>query len=82
MTEGRCSCTVDSAMVTSDGHKPGKCPNALTDPRNALCRPCAKPWHRTKPCDRHVPETVRHLVKTCARCGFDSAAHPMPPELR
>lgn len=71
MTAPRCSCA---------SHL-GACLVALGEPKNALCRPCAKGNHSGRPCRRHQPERLPHLVRTCADCGFDSAAHPTPPEL-
>lgn len=54
------------------------CPNDLSEPKNVKCRPCALGWHRSVPCGGYKPEPIKHLVKTCAACGFDSAAHPVP----
>lgn len=75
-TEGRCQCQASAA--TQAGHDPGTCRNALSEPKNVKCRPCALAWHLPVPCDRYRPEPVKHLVHTCADCGFDSARHPIP----
>lgn len=81
MTTGRCECVVLIAAQFDHGHEPGKCGNALSEPKNAICRPCAKGWHSSVPCHEYLPEPLRHLVRACRRCGFDSARHPMPKEL-
>jgi hypothetical protein len=39
------------------------------------CRPCALGWHKGVPCQQVVPDSVPTLMKTCARCGFDTASH-------
>lgn len=83
MTTHGCGCSMPAAalQLLDHGHAAGKCPHELSEPKNMLCRPCAKGWHETVPCDRYRAEPVKHLLKTCAWCGFDSAAHPLPPEL-
>lgn len=54
------------------------CPNPLSESKNVLCRPCAKDWHASGPCQHYEPEPIKHLVPTCSECGFDSAKHPIP----
>jgi hypothetical protein len=70
---GRCQCHAGKPH-----HRPGECLNALGEPKNFMCRPCAKGWHQAAPCGAYRPERFRHLMKTCVNCGFDSAVHPIP----
>lgn len=57
------------------------CPVEPREPKNVLCRPCAKGNHTGKPCHQYAREPMWHIAKTCATCGFPSADHPPSGQL-
>lgn len=52
------------------------CPVEPREPRHVRCRPCAVGNHTGRRCPAYVRLPLAHLDRSCATCGFDSAAHP------
>jgi len=75
MADNTCGCET-FRNVRIPEHRNHPCARVI-EKKHVLCRPCAMNWH-DGPCDAYVREPVFHLVKTCARCGHDSALHLSP----